>query len=237
VYGEGCWKAGDVPFHAGVRDVARLEAAQSDPALWDPPPVEGSSAIPAGRVRPLPHRAAVTTPRPTSVYAATKLAQEHILSAWTAATGTRLAILRLQNVYGPGQSLTNPYTGIVSLFGRLAVEGRQAEVYEDGRVLRDFVFVDDVVAALAAAVERTAGGEGFPVLDIGSGEPVTLWELAQTVARLARSPEPVVCGRFRPGDVRAAHADIADAGAALGFVPKVDVALGVAALLSWIATR
>lgn len=234
VYGEGRWAAGDVPFHARVRDVARLEGAAGDPRLWDPEPEPGV-VVPNGLVHPLPHHAATTDPRPTNVYAATKLAQEHVLAAWTSAMGTSLAVLRLQNVYGPGQSLTNPYTGIVSLFGRLATEGERAEVYEDGHILRDFVFVDDVVAALSSAVGATAAGRSIPTLDIGSGEPVTLLELARTVARLAGSPEPTVCGKYRPGDVRAAHACVDDAAAMLGYRAKTDVTSGVRQLLAWIA--
>jgi dTDP-L-rhamnose 4-epimerase len=225
VYGEGRWVGEDGrPFYARTRDVARLEAGQ-----WDP---DGG----VGAIRPLPHRAATTEPRPISVYAATKLAQEHVLTSWTAAAGCRLSILRLQNVYGPGQSLTNPYTGIVSLFVRLGAEGEPAQVYEDGDILRDFVFVDDVVSALAAAVERT-DGPALPVVDIGSGESVTLLALARLVAAETGAPEPVVCGRFRTGDVRAAHADIADAAAHLGYVPKTDLVSGVRQLLEWIATR
>src|SRR5947208_6278577 len=83
--------------------------------------------------------------RPSNIYAATKLAQEHILAAWAAAHDTNLSVLRLQNVYGPGQSLTNSYTGIVALFARLAREHHTLEVYEDGQIVRDFVFIDDVV--------------------------------------------------------------------------------------------
>lgn len=223
VYGEGRWAgAGTKPFYAPVRGAEALTAGR-----WDP---DGAAE---GAVHPLPHRAATTEPRPTSVYAATKLAQEHILTAWTAATGCRLAILRLQNVYGPGQSLTNPYTGIVSLFARLGAEGTQAEIYEDGAVLRDFVFIDDVVSALAAAVGTTSG-PALPVVDIGSGEPVTLLELAGLIAAETSAPAPTVCGRFRAGDVRAAHADLTDASALLGYKPEVDLATGVRRLLAWI---
>ncbi len=231
VYGEGRWVGGnDEPFYARTRDVARLESG-----LWDP---ETDREETSGPIRPLAHRAAVTEPRPTSVYAATKLAQEHILASWTAATGCGLSILRMQNVYGPGQSLTNPYTGIVSLFAGLGSDGHRADVYEDGQILRDFVFIDDVVNALIAAIQRhNEPDAALPILDIGSGEPVTLLELARLIAAETSAPEPVVCGRFRSGDVRAAHADLTDAGALLGYVPKVDLRSGLRQLLDWIASR
>ena len=132
----------------------------------------------------LPSCAGRTEPRPTNIYAATKLAQEHILAAWTAAHDTNLSVLRLQNVYGPGQSLTNSYTGIVALFARLAREQHALEVYEDGRIVRDFVYIDDVVEALFAAIARPAAQSRC--VDIGSGIPTTIHELAR------RSPPSAV---------------------------------------------
>ena len=116
---------------------------------------------------PLPSCAGRTEPRPTNIYAATKLAQEHMLAAWTAAHDTNLSVLRLQNVYGPGQSLTNSYTGIVALFARLAREQRPLEVYEDGRIVRDFVFIDDVVDAVFAAVQSACDRATLPRHRVG----------------------------------------------------------------------
>src|SRR5271163_4080460 len=134
VYGEGAWQCGAETFYPQPRSHAQLLAG-----IWDPPGPTEDPAV------PLPSCASRTEPRPTNIYAATKLAQEHILAAWTAAHDTNLSVLRLQNVYGPGQSLTNSYTGIVALFARLAREQRTLEVYEDGRIVRDFVYIDDVV--------------------------------------------------------------------------------------------
>ena len=142
VYGEGAWQCGSEVFYPQPRSHAQLMAG-----IWDP---QGPTNDP---VVPLPSCAGRTEPRPTNIYAATKLAQEHILAAWTAAHDANLSMLRLQNVYGPGQSLTNSYTGIVALFARLAREQRALEVYEDGRIMRDFVYIDDVVDALFAAID------------------------------------------------------------------------------------
>ena len=119
VYGEGAWadKAGKVSY-PGQRSRAMLEAKQ-----WDFP---GLTCLPFEAMR--------TEPRPTSIYGATKLTQELVLRVWALSFGVEIGVLRLQNVYGPGQSLSNPYTGIVSLFARLAKAGNVIPVYEDGNL-------------------------------------------------------------------------------------------------------
>jgi dTDP-L-rhamnose 4-epimerase len=166
------------------------------------------------------------------VYAATKLAQEHLLGAWTSAMGARLSVLRLQNVYGPGQSLTNPYTGVLTVFAQQALAGRPIDVYEDGGILRDFVHVDDVVAAMRLALRREASG---PLLqDIGSGRASSLLEVARLLSDLTGAPEPVVSGRYRLGDVRAAWADVTPAREQLGYVPATDLRTGLASLVDWV---
>lgn len=222
VYGEGAWRCGSVTFYPQPRSHAQLLAG-----IWDPQAPTGGPAV------PLASRADRTEPRPTNIYAATKLAQEQILGAWAAAHDARLSVLRLQNVYGPGQSLTNSYTGIVALFARLARERRALEVYEDGRIVRDFVYIDDVVDALFAAIEAP----GSRCLDIGSGVPTTIHELARQIAAICDAPEPTVVGKFRDGDVRAARCDIEAAKLELGWRPKVTLADGLRALLAWIAER
>ncbi|WP_445166408.1 NAD-dependent epimerase/dehydratase family protein [Mycolicibacterium sp. Dal123E01] len=221
VYGEGAWQSGDQIFYPQPRSHAQLVAG-----LWDPQGPTGDPAV------PLASSAIRTEPRPTNIYAATKLAQEHILAAWTAAHDTNLSVLRLQNVYGPGQSLTNSYTGIVALFARLAQEKHALEIYEDGRIVRDFVYIDDVVEALFLAIEGPAAPSRH--VDIGSGVPTTIGELAQQLATLCGAPEPVVVGKFRDGDVRAAQCDIEPATTELGWRPKWSLEEGTRALLDWI---
>ncbi len=224
VYGEGAWRGGDHVFYPGPRTHAQLAAG-----LWDPRAPDGEAAV------PLPSSSKRTEARPTNIYAATKLAQEHLLLAWAAARGSALTVLRLQNVYGPGQSLTNAYTGIVSLFGRLARARRPLEVYEDGRIVRDFVFIDDVVEALAIAVESP--GSRPRLLDIGSGVATTIHELARQMAALCGAPEPVVVRKFRDGDVRAASCDIESTVAELSWHPVWALERGLPALLEWIERR
>lgn len=221
VYGEGAWRSGPHTFYPRPRSHAQLLAN-----AWDPKGPTGETGV------PLPSCAGLTEPRPTNIYAATKLAQEHILAAWTAAHDTKLSVLRLQNVYGPGQSLTNSYTGIVTLFARLAREQLPLEVYEDGRIVRDFVFIEDVVDALFASVQRPAAESRC--LDVGSGVATTVHELARKIAAVCGAPEPIVVPKFRDGDVRAASCTIEQATESLGWRPKWVLEDGLDALLKWI---
>ncbi len=221
VYGEGAWQSGAQVFYPPPRSHAQLQAG-----VWDPDGLGGIRPI------PLPSRAGEIDARPTNIYAATKLAQEHIVAAWAAANDTNLSVLRLQNVYGPGQSLANSYTGIVALFSQLALQQRPLEVYEDGQIVRDFVFIDDVVDALFAVIERPATAPRC--LDIGSGVATTIHELACTLAAMCGAPEPIVVGRFRDGDVRAARCDIERAKGELDWQPRWALKDGLRALLEWI---
>lgn len=221
VYGEGNWQREDGSiFQPGQRTHAQFEAGQ-----WDFPDAHA-----------LPSSAKATVPAPTSVYGATKLAQENILKAWGGSRGVPVTVLRLQNVYGPGQSLINSYTGIVSLFSQWAREGKAIPLYEDGLIVRDFVFIEDVADAFVAAVAAGPDADR-PVLDIGRGEPSTIADIARAIAAYHDAPEPVVNGRYRDGDVRFAASDIATSLATLGWAPQWSLDAGVAALQEWIAAQ
>ncbi|RQS70136.1 NAD(P)-dependent oxidoreductase [Burkholderia sp. Bp8963] len=218
VYGEGAWQRPDgTVVYPGQRGRAQLESAQ-----WDFP-----------GMTMLPSRADRTEPRPTSVYGATKLAQEQVLRAWALATKVPLSILRLQNVYGPGQSLTNSYTGIVALFSRLAREKKVIPLYEDGNVTRDFVSIEDVADAIAAGLAREP--ETLSFFDIGSGTATSILQMAQTVADYYGAPAPTVTGAFRDGDVRHAACDIDVSLANLAWKPQWSLEAGVRQLQGWIA--
>lgn len=220
VYGEGAWKGVDGSItYPGQRSRAQLEAG-----VWDFP-----------GLKYLPFDGKHTQTHPTSIYGATKLAQEMVLNAWALSFGVEVGLLRLQNVYGPGQSLSNPYTGIVSLFSRMAKAGKTIPLYEDGEIIRDFVFITDV----ANAIYRMATGATPPnaPYDIGSGHPTTIRQLAQIITRIYNAPAPVVNGAFRNGDVRAASCDITRSREELGWTPEWDVEKGVAALCAWIDTQ
>ncbi len=217
VYGEGAWAAEDGSVtYPGQRSRAMLERGE-----WDFP-----------GLTPTPFRSDRVEPRPTSVYGSTKLAQEHILRSWCLAMNVTPVIYRLQNVYGPGQSLTNPYTGIVSLFTQKAKAGEVIPVYEDGDIVRDFVFIDDVASAIVAGTLHSGANEH--AYDIGSGEATTIMDLARIAASVYGAPEPQVNGLFRDGDVRHASCSIADSQEALDWSPRVMVDEGVRRLCAWI---
>lgn len=224
VYGEGAWQCDDQIFYPRPRSHAQLLAG-----IWDPPGPTGQRAV------PLPSCAERTEARPTNVYGATKLAQEHLLAAWVSAHDTNLSVLRLQNAYGPGQSLTNPYTGVVPFFARLSRERRPSEVYEDGRILRDLVYIDDVIDAVFASVREPASGSRC--LDIGSGSAITVHELARKIAGIFDAPEPIVVPKFRDGDVRAASCNIDAAKNELDWRPKWTLDDGLHGLLDWIGRQ
>jgi dTDP-L-rhamnose 4-epimerase len=222
VYGEGAWiSAKDDKFYPGARTQAQLAAAE-----WDFNAPDGSPA------RPAPHDAASVNPNPTSIYGATKLAQEHVMAAWAAAHDVPLSVLRFQNVYGPGQSPNNPYTGIVNIFHQIARRGEVIPVYEDGNIGRDFVFIDDVVDACAAALLSPAPGKTS--YDVGSGVVLTIHDIARVIARMHKAPEPQICGKFRVGDVRWAVAAVQPLADDLNVLAKVPFATGVQVVGEWL---
>lgn len=218
VYGEGAWRSKDEgsTHYPGQRTRDQLASS-----IWDFPGLE-----------PIASDAATTKPDPVSVYGATKLAQEHILSSWAAAFGVEFLALRLQNVFGRGQSLANPYTGIVPLFCRIAKRRESIPLYEDGAMLRDFILIDDVAAAIIQAVDIKHPPRR--PLDIGTGQPLSIANLASRVAALYGAPEPHVSGAFRYGDVRHAACRIEETIARLGWRPKRDLDEGLQELSSWI---
>ncbi|POH74607.1 NAD-dependent epimerase/dehydratase family protein [Arthrobacter glacialis] len=217
VYGEGAWTRADgSTFYPGQRTSTTLDEGQ-----WDFPDAS-----------PVAMKAATTFPAPVSVYGGTKLAQEHIIQAWAKSFGIETVILRLQNVYGPGQSLINPYTGIMSLFCRMAMGGKSIPLYEDGDVRRDFILIDDVASAIVAgALSATVQDEP---MDVGSGEFQTIGTAAELIAKHYNAPAPHVTGQYRQGDVRHAWADVSDAERVLGWTPQYNLAQGIDLLANWI---
>jgi dTDP-L-rhamnose 4-epimerase len=219
VYGEGAWVgAGGDTVYPGQRSRAMLESG-----TWDFPGLS-----------PRPFSSDLTRPAPTSVYGSTKLAQEHVLLSWCVAMGVEPVLFRLQNVYGPGQSLSNPYTGIVSFFAQKAKAGQVIPVYEDGLIVRDFVFIDDVAAAIMRGVLHSPATT-HPY-DIGSGQATTILRLAEIIAKRYGAPPPEINGMYRYGDVRHASCLIDQSRQTLVWEPQVMVQDGVERLCDWIDT-
>ena len=207
VYGEGLYTTTDGTV---MQDVMR--PVRQDGAGWDPIGPDGLKLTPAATPEWKPARLA-------SVYAITKYMQERMILCAPAAYGIEGVALRLFNVYGPGQALSNPYTGVLAIFASRLLHRERPLVFEDGEQRRDFVHVDDVVQAFLLALDHPAAAGG--VFNIGSGRDVSIAEVAREAARamdLAHL-EPEFVGKARSGDIRHCFSDIALARRVLGFAP------------------
>ncbi|MFC1416938.1 NAD-dependent epimerase/dehydratase family protein [Streptacidiphilus cavernicola] len=221
VYGEGryrCAEHGDVA--PGPRRPDELDAGRFEP----PCPHCGAPLTPG-----LVDESAAPDPR--NVYAATKLAQEHLASAWARASAGRVTALRYHNVYGPDMPRDTPYAGVASIFRSALERGEAPRVFEDGGQRRDFVHVSDVASAnLAAleALERRPPGSAR-CYNVGSGTVHTVGEMAAALAAARGGPAPVVTGDYRLGDVRHITADSSRLRTELGWRPEVGFAAGMTA--------
>lgn len=174
--------------------------------------------------------------RPASVYAATKLAQEDLVRIVAAANNVSANILRFQNVYGEGQSLNNPYTGILSIFSTRIRRGLDLPIFEDGAETRDFVHVSDVVAAVRAAL--LAPPEIAATINVGSGVATSIADVAVELNRAFQgSSEIRVTGEFRLGDIRHNVADLTRLETILGVRPTIDLRTGLTYFAEWVRTQ
>jgi dTDP-L-rhamnose 4-epimerase len=163
-------------------------------------------------------------PDPRNVYAATKLAQEHLCAAYARETGAVVTALRYHNVYGPRMPRDTPYAGVASIFRSALAAGAPPRVFEDGGQRRDFVHVRDVARANVLALSRDVPG----AFNIASGTPRTVLDMARALARAVGGPEPVVTGEWRAGDVRHVFASVDAAASELGFTAVEDFDAGMA---------
>lgn len=173
---------------------------------------------------------------PSSVYGITKQVQEQLVMTVCPTIGIEPVALRYQNVYGPGQSLSNPYTGILSIFSNLILQEKEINVFEDGLESRDFVFIDDVVAATVLAVEHEgAAGEVF---NVGSGEATTVLTVVEHLRKhLGQVATSRISGEFRLGDIRHNVADLTHISETLGFKATVPFSVGIERFAAWVSDR
>jgi dTDP-L-rhamnose 4-epimerase len=168
---------------------------------------------------------------PTSVYAITKRDHEELFLVVGRAYGIPTVALRYFNVYGRGQALANPYTGVAAIFSARLLSGQRPVIFEDGRQTRDFIHVSDIVQANVLALERDAEG----VFNVGTGRPTSVLRVAEVLSDLlGAGTEPEVVGQYRAGDIRHCVSDIGRARAELGYEPRVSFEDGMADLVDWV---
>ena len=220
VYGEGMYRVGE-----SIREPRPRSQEQLRRAGWE---LRDEHDV----LEPIP------TPEtkhaaPTSVYALSKFDQEQLCLMFGAAYRIPTVALRFFNVYGPQQSLSNPYTGVLAIFAARILNGNAPLIFEDGLQQRDFVSVWDIAQACRLALTTKATGEVF---NIGSGEPRTVFDIARDIVGvLNASVEPVVTGKYRVGDIRHCFADIDKARRLLGYEPRVKFEDGLVELAEWLS--
>lgn len=211
-----------------VRPDLRMSKKDFYDGTWEP-----RCPVCSGSISPVPtdEKAVINN---NSVYAFTKNAQEALLQYVGTLYNIPFVSLRLFNVYGPRQSLSNPYTGVAAIFISRLKHNAQPILYEDGLQTRDFVSVRDVVAALLAALKRESAN--FQVFNIGSGHATSIKDIAVTLAGLlGKDIQPNVTRELRKKDIRHCVADITKAGKLLGWVPRVSLKSGLGELIDWSA--
>jgi dTDP-L-rhamnose 4-epimerase len=173
---------------------------------------------------------------PSSVYGITKQNQEQMIMTVCPTIGIAPVAYRYQNVYGPGQSLSNPYTGILSIFSTQIRNNKSINIFEDGLESRDFVFIDDVVNATVLGIEQDeANGQIF---NVGSGVATSVLKVAQTlIAKLGIDVDLNITGNYRLGDIRHNFADLTHIKNKLGFEPKHNFDSGISAFTNWVTQQ
>lgn len=222
VYGEGLYRTADGRL---IDDVVR--AGRNPDGSWDPLDDQGRPMTPV----PTPETKSSGL---KSVYAIGKFVQERLTLTLTRQYGMGGSALRLWNAYGPGQALSNPYTGVLAIFASRIANGQSPMVFEDGQQRRDFVHVRDVARAFLLALDKEeADGEVF---NIGSGADRTVEDVARLQATAMGRPdlEPEIAGKARAGDIRHCIPDLAKARDVLGYEAQEDFFEGLAELAEWV---
>jgi dTDP-L-rhamnose 4-epimerase len=222
IYGEGKYKHPDFgivyPKH---RDEKDMLAGKFELTYMDEKKLELLATCEESKIHP------------SSVYGITKQNQEQMIMTVCPTIGIAPVAFRYQNVYGPGQSLSNPYTGILSIFSTQIRNNNEVQIFEDGEESRDFVYIDDVVEATILGIEKEeANGEIF---NVGTGEPIQVLKVAQSLIKAYNIEVPLkITGKFRLGDIRHNFADMSKIKSKLGFVPKVSFNEGIEKFTKWV---
>lgn len=173
---------------------------------------------------------------PSSVYGITKQNQEQMIMTVCPTIGIAPVAFRYQNVYGPGQSLKNPYTGILSIFSTQIKNGNGINIFEDGKETRDFVFIDDVVDATILGIEKEEANN--EVFNVGTGVPINVLDVANGLIRNYSINVPIsISGNYRLGDIRHNYADLTKIKNKLDFQPKFSFEKGLNQFTDWVNTQ
>lgn len=173
---------------------------------------------------------------PSSVYGITKQVQEQLILTVCPTIGIEAVAMRYQNVYGPGQSLSNPYTGILSIFSNLILNGQSLNIFEDGLESRDFVYIDDVVNATILGIEKEAAAN--EVFNVGFGKATDVLFIAKTlIENYGMQTSVNVSGNYRIGDIRHNYADLNKISSKLGFKPEFDFKRGSEQFCAWVRNQ
>ena len=226
IYGEGrysCPKCG--PTAPRVRELDQLKESR-----WELNCVScGSNLLPLPTDESKPLEC-------SSIYALSKKAQEEMVLVFGATYGVPTVALRYFNIYGPRQALSNPYTGVAAIFASRLMNGNPPVIFEDGRQMRDFVNIRDIVQANILALESSAAN-GM-ALNVGSGSPVSVLQVATGIAEMLGVQIPFhVSGRYRAGDIRHCFADISHTSQVLGYAPAVSFHDGTSELVEWLKSQ
>jgi dTDP-L-rhamnose 4-epimerase len=173
---------------------------------------------------------------PSSIYGITKQNQEQMVMVACAAIGISAVAFRYQNVYGPGQSLSNPYTGILSIFSTQIKNNLPINIFEDGKESRDFVYIDDVVNATILGIEKEAANN--EIFNVGSGMVTTVLDVANALMKNFNTAVPLnITGNYRLGDIRHNFADLTKIETKLAFKPSVSFDEGIYKFCEWVNTQ
>ena len=226
IYGEGKYRCSE---HGEVYPSARAEADMQSGDFGVKCPVCRRQAA----LLPTDEDSKI---HPSSVYGISKHTQEQLFMTVGRALGIPSVALRYQNIYGPGQSVMNPYTGILSIFSTRIRHNAPISIFEDGKEGRDFIYIDDAVAATRLAIENPAAD--YEVFNVGTGRRTDVLTVAQQLRTALRGASPIgVSGKFRVGDIRDNYADISKISAKLRFSPKIEFQEGIRRFAAWVRTQ
>jgi dTDP-L-rhamnose 4-epimerase len=226
VYGEGKYRCAEHGIvYPEARSLDQLRSGQYEPVC----PSCNAPCAPEATDEGSPAH-------PLSFYGLTKHVQEQMVLMFARTCGFSACALRYQNVYGPGQSLSNPYTGILAIFSSLASAGAALKIFEDGQESRDFISVGDAVEATWRCIK--ADGNVVDTLNVGTGQRTTVLQVAKDIAQHFDGPSAIsITGAFRHGDIRHNFAELTKVRRTTGFVPQFTFEQGLRSFLEWAAAQ